>query len=157
MKIVLILDNIRSMYNVGAIFRTADGLGVSKIYLTGITPTPPRKEIHKTALGAESRVPWEYSEKLQAPISKLQKEGFVIAALEITPAAISIQNYPISHIAPMALILGHERDGVASDALELADVHLMIPMTGNIKSFNVSTAAAIALWQLRYDTLNLQT
>ncbi len=194
-QIVLILDNIRSLYNVGAIFRTADGLGVSKIYLVGITPVPPRKEIHKTALGAETRVPFEYSDSLATLIPQVKTQGFTVAALEITPSAISLSEYEPTF--PLALIVGHEREGVGQSGLNQADIHLQIPMVGNnndqlrrtiradkaitsvseqlknnvslvsnehekllhtprtepmrggIKSYNVATATAIALWQLK--------
>ncbi len=145
-NLVLILDNIRSMYNVGAIFRLADGLGVSKLYLVGITPTPPRTEIHKTALGAETRVSWEYIKDVRSQMLELKSSGFTVAALEITPSAIPIHQY--KPIFPLALILGHEREGVGESALELADVHVMIPMTGQAKSLNVATATAIAVHQI---------
>lgn len=146
-ELILILDSIRSLYNVGAIFRLADGLGVSKLYLCGITPTPPRKEIHKTALGAETRIPWEHVKDGRGLMSDLKSEGYTVAALEITPEAIPIHHYRPTF--PLALIVGHEREGVGKMALDCADVHLKIPMSGSVKSLNVATAGAIAVWQLR--------
>lgn len=147
-NIILFLDNIRSLQNVGAIFRSAAGFGVQKIILSGITGTPPRKEISKTALGAELETKWEHADNLQFEILNLKKEGFTVAALEITPTAIPIQNYLISPIPHIALIVGNEVEGINSETLSMADIHLMINMTNKIRSFNVATATAVALYEL---------
>ncbi len=147
-ELVLVLDNIRSMYNVGAIFRLSEGLGVSKIYLCGITPRPPRAQIHKTALGAESEVPWEHYESAAKLIQQLQRD-YTIAVLELTPDAISLDHYHLT--SPLALVVGHETEGVGQEWLKAAQVHLKIPMHGQVHSLNVATATAIAVWHLLQD------
>jgi len=151
--LILLLDNIRSLQNVGAIFRTAAGFGVKKIILCGITGTPPRKEIAKTALGAELKIEWEHVDNLQFEMKKLKNAGYKFAALEITPTAIPIQNYHIPDGTRIALIVGNEVEGVNSDILRSSDVHLMIPMTNKIRSFNVAAATAVALYELTRDRM----
>ncbi len=121
--------------------------------MSGITGTPPRKEISKTALGAELAVKWEYADNLQTIILNLKKEDFTVAALELTPTAIPIQNYRIKPIPNIALIVGNEVEGINSEILNMADTHLMIPMTNKIRSFNVATATAVALYELTRDSL----
>lgn len=149
-NLVLVLDNIRSLYNVGAIFRVAAGLGVSKIYLCGITPIPPRKEIHKTALGGELLVPWKYESNTQDAIYVLKNDGYLIAALELTETAQSLSSYSsTSKNTQIALIVGHETNGIDNVVLTACDIHLKIPMHKGIHSLNVSTATAIAVWQLK--------
>lgn len=145
-EVILLLDNIRSMYNVGAIFRTAEGLGVTKIILCGITPTPPRKEIHKTALGAELRIAWEYAESTEEVATRLKKAGFLIVALEITADAIPLRQFSTKH--NLCLIVGHETNGVEQNLLKLANETIYIPMYGEVKSLNVASATAIACWHL---------
>lgn len=145
--VVLILDNVRSMYNVGAIFRLADGLGVTKLYLCGITATPPRAEIHKTALGTETNVAWEYATEIKDQISEIKKRGYIVVALELTNTAIPLYDYKPTF--PLALVVGHETDGVSHEVLKLADVHVQIPMRGHAHSLNVATACAIALWHIQ--------
>jgi len=146
-NIILILDNIRSLQNIGSIFRTAAGFGITKIYLCGISGQPPRKEIHKTALGAETKVPWNYYSHTADAISDLKKSGFEIAALEITNQAIPISEFKFEK--PLALVVGNEVDGVGEDILKLCDHQLMIPITNKIRSLNVSIATAIAVYELR--------
>lgn len=155
-KLFLILHDIRSAYNVGAIFRTADGAGVAKIYLTGYTPCPPDKDksyktqadkmIEKTALGAEKNIDWEKCEDLEKLLKKLKKEKVSIAALEKTDGAVSIKEFQA--IFPMALILGNEVDGVAQNILKKCDAIVAIPMRGQKESLNVSVAAGIAMYEL---------
>lgn len=146
-SIVIIVDNVRSMYNVGALFRLADGLGVSKLYLCGITAKPPRAEIHKTALGTEQHVMWEYCTTTAEAIAQLKNEGFTIAALELTETAVPLASFHPTF--PLALIIGHERDGVGESELFHSDVHIQIPMQGRGISLNVTTACAIALWHIQ--------
>lgn len=157
-EIIIIAHNIRSTHNVGAIFRTAEGLGVQRIILSGYTPYPQlpndsrlphiaRKltdQIHKTALGAESIVPFEYVP--QPDIDRLKQAGFQVVALEQSSQSIPLPNYK----APdkIALILGEEVDGVSSELLAQCDDILEIPMAGRKESFNVSVAAGMALYQL---------
>lgn len=152
MQLDLILYNIRSVYNVGAIFRTADVAGVSKIYLTGYTPTPldrfgrPRKDVAKVALGAEKCVAWEYETDIQRIILKLRSEGHAIAALE--QAAHSIDYKLFTPGEKTALIIGEERHGITDDVLKLCDTILEIPMRGTKESLNVSVATGVALFRI---------
>ncbi|MFA6039060.1 MAG: RNA methyltransferase [Candidatus Peribacteraceae bacterium] len=146
-RIRLLAYNVRSLWNVGSFFRTCDAFGVEKIYLTGYTGTPPRKEITKTALGAEEFVPWE-SAKDPIPILKgLQAEGWHLLALEITPDAVDLGELK----APqnVCLIVGHELTGVPPEILTLCDQVTKIPMLGKKESLNVAVAAGIALFTIR--------
>ena len=149
MKIV-ILHNIRSHYNVGAIFRTCDGAGVAKVYLSGFTPTPTDRfgravpEIHKTALGAETIIPWEASDDLPALILKLQAEGIVVVAVEQSPIAIKLPDYQIK--TKTGFIFGSETEGITADILDLVDEVLELPMLGEKESLNVSVTAGIVLY-----------
>ncbi len=151
-KIFLILHNVRSLHNVGAIFRTADGAGVSKIYLTGYTPTPvdifgkTRKEIKKTALGAEKTVAWEKYKDIGKLISKLKKEKIKIIALEQSPEAINYKKLKPKY--PIALILGNEVRGISKQILNKCNSVIEIPMRGKKESLNVSVAAGVALFEL---------
>lgn len=146
-KIYLILDNIRSMENVGSIFRTCDAAGVSKLILTGITPRPPRKEIDKTALGAVDTVEWESEENLEFIIYNLKKQGFKIIALEQDSRSIPYTEFQSDDVS-VALIVGSETEGVQEEILDLCDTIIEIPMHGEKNSLNVSVATGIALYQL---------
>jgi len=146
-KIYLILDNIRSMENVGSIFRTCDAAGVSKLILTGITPRPPRKEIDKTALGAVDTVEWESEDNLQFLISDLKKEGFKIVALEQDSRSIPYTEF-LANDQPVALIVGSETEGVQKEILDACDEIIEIPMHGEKNSLNVSVATGIALYKI---------
>jgi tRNA G18 (ribose-2'-O)-methylase SpoU len=155
-ELYLILHNIRSAYNVGAILRSADGAGVEKVYLTGYTAVPcmedkadktsAEKMIEKTALGAERSVVWEKIEKLEELFKKLQKEKVHLVGLEKIDRAIEIKKY--TPIFPMALILGHEVDGVTEEILEKCEDIISIPMHGKKESLNVSVAAGIAMYEI---------
>ena len=147
MDIVLILQDIRSLHNVGSIFRTADAFGVSKIWLCGYTGTPPRKEISKVALGAETWVPWERRKGTALLVSRLKADGYQVIALETGP-----WSEPISQVRVrrnVALILGNEIDGISHGLLHRADAIAAIPMLGMKGSLNVSVAAGVALALLR--------
>lgn len=149
-KIFLILDNIRSMENVGSIFRTADAAGVAKIYLCGITPKPPRKEIDKAALGAVDFVEWEYAENIKSLISNLKKNGVDIVALEQDKRSINYTDFipPKSPNTLIALIVGNEISGISPETLDLCDTIIEIPMHGQKNSLNVAVATGIALFNL---------
>lgn len=161
-KIVLIVHNIRSTYNVGSLLRTSEGLGISKVYLTGYTPHPIKpnedrlphaaakqhKDISKTALGAENIVDWEYAQDINTVILRLTKSGFTICALEQTPDSLPINKYFASEKS--ALIIGSEVTGIPSDVLAKTTIRLEIPMFGKKESFNVASAAAMALYQLSF-------
>ncbi len=161
-NIVLIAHNLRSCHNVGSLLRTADGLGVSKVYLTGYTPYPVsindsrlphiaqklHKQIQKTALGAEQTVNWEYIENIYPILSKLKAENFDIVALEQTEDSVQINKWKPT--AAIALVLGRETDGIEQEVLSRCDMTLEIPMFGKKESFNVVQAAAMALFYARF-------
>lgn len=138
--------NIRSLYNVGALFRTADGAGVSKIYLTGYTGQPPRDQISKTALGAEETVPWEHYVDPLELIDKLKKEGVSIVALESTKDSVLYTDFKPNF--PLCLIVGHEVEGVPDELLEKCDDVIHIPMRGVKESLNVTIAFGVAVYEL---------
>lgn len=146
----LILENIRSAYNVGAIFRTADGAGVSKIFLIGYTPAPidrfgrVQPEIQKTSLGASEEVEWEHADTATEIIKSLQANGVTVVAVEQTGNSVSLQDSQVP--AKVAYILGNEVDGVSEAALQIADKVVEIPMYGTKESLNVSVAAGIILY-----------
>lgn len=144
--IVAILDNIRSLYNVGAIFRTSDGLMVEKIYLCGMTGIPPRKEIKKTSLGACDTVPWEYKKRAADAVKILKEKGYQIIALELTDPPVHYAQAEFEF--PAALVIGHEIDGISDDVMALADLSISIPMLGRANSLNVATAYGIAAYQM---------
>ncbi|MEI8143581.1 MAG: RNA methyltransferase [Candidatus Berkelbacteria bacterium] len=157
-EISLILDNLRSAQNVGSIFRTADGAGVKKIYLCGITPKPPQKDIDKTALGAVDSVDWEYLSNSTDAISMLKEANTTIVALEQDKNSTTLKeiNEKISAkytdksstTKNLALIVGNEVDGINSDILNLSELILEIPMYGQKNSLNVAVATGIALYKL---------
>jgi len=145
-QIVVVLDNIRSLHNVGAIFRTCDGAGVSKIYLCGMTGTPPRREITKTAIGAEEAIPWEYRRYTLRLIKKLKKDGYQIVSLEktIDSKLFNKTNYS----KKTCLVVGHEINGVNRSVLDESDKIVHIPMRGTKESLNVATAFGIAIYEI---------
>ncbi len=152
-KIILdaFLDNIRSTFNVGAIFRTADGAGFRNIHLCGITPTPDHPKIGKTALGAENILPWIYHRNSLQAARKLKKEGAVLWALENSPNSVSFYQAIVDiPEAPLVLVVGNERAGVDPELLALCDQVLWLPMHGIKKSLNVAVAFSIAAYSLRY-------
>ncbi len=144
--VYILLNNIRSLHNVGSIFRTSDGAGVKKLFLCGQTGYPPREEIAKTALGAEEIVPWEYYIDPIDCIKKLKKEGIQIVALEQTSKSIDYKKLKPKY--PICLVVGHEIDGVSKEILELCDEAIEIPMHGEKQSLNVSVAFGIAIYEL---------
>lgn len=146
-NICLLAHNIRSLWNVGSFFRTADAFGIEKMYLTGYTATPPRREISKTAIGAEEWIEWEYAEDPKEVIQKLKIKNYNIVGLEITEDAIPITSYKAPE--KVCLVVGHEVTGIPEDLLSLCDDVIYIPMHGKKESLNVSVAAGIALNQLR--------
>ena len=145
--LVLILDNVRSMHNVGSIFRTADAFLICKIVLCGITPRPPHREIHKAALGATESVNWIYEKNINIAIENLKKENFEIIGIEQTTASKMISEFEISKEKKYALILGNEVEGISDEALPNIDIFLEIPQLGTKHSLNVSVCAGIAIWE----------
>ncbi|MHB1278903.1 MAG: RNA methyltransferase [Bacteroidia bacterium] len=146
-QVVLVLNDIRSMSNVGSLFRTADAFRVEKICLCGITGKPPHKEIRKTALGAEETVTWEGYENILSCISSYKQKGYLILALEQTTSSIDIRTLSIDGKA-FVLVLGNEVDGVSDEVLAVCDHILEIPQYGTKHSFNVAVSGGIALWEL---------
>ncbi|HNW58794.1 MAG TPA: RNA methyltransferase [bacterium] len=143
---VVLLDDIRSLHNVGAIFRTADGAGFGHLYLCGITGTPPRNEIRKTSLGAEESVPWSYHADPLPLARQLKAEGYQLVVLEQTNASTDFTAAPWRF--PLCLIIGHEYTGVREALVELADLAVEIPMDGSKHSLNVSVAFGIAAYEI---------
>ena len=145
--VVLMLHNVRSMWNVGSMFRTADAAGIVKIILSGYTATPPRKEIDKTALGAQETVVWEYHTDPLEALSGMKKEGFRIYGLEITEGSRPYTS--LDHgVFPLCLVVGNEVDGLENEVLVLCDEVLEIPQFGTKHSLNVAVAAGIALFEM---------
>lgn len=145
--LILILNNIRSMHNVGSIFRTSDAACIQQVYLTGYTAQPPRPEIEKTALGATETVPWTYEKNITTVISDLKAKDITIIGLEQTTDSISLYDYVIKDRV-YALILGNEIFGIDDDVIPLLDDAIEIPMHGMKHSLNVSVAAGIAVFEL---------
>ncbi len=152
-RLVAVLDNIRSLYNVGSMFRTADALGIERLYLCGMTGTPAdsltQARISKTSLGAEDTVPWTHAATAAEAVAQLKADGFEVIALEQTPAATPLPGFrPTSDT--LAFVVGHELYGVHATALVAADHHVTIPMLGSKESLNVAVAFGIAAAQLRF-------
>ena len=151
LPVIVVLDNVRSLYNTGAFFRTADGCAVEKLVLCGITPRPdqgPRQRhaIAKTALGAETSVPWEYEADTATAVARAAAAGYQVAAVENSPEAIDLYQWTPSW--PLCLVFGHETDGVAGDVAGGIETHVRIPMLGRKRSLNVASAAAVVLYEL---------
>ena len=145
-EIYFILHNIRSRFNVGSVFRTADGIGVSKIYLGGITPCPPHSRISKVALGAENFVTWEYCKQTWRLINKLKKQGVQIIGVEQTKKSIDF--HKLKPKFPVAIVLGAETTGLPDSIIKRCDTLIEIPMHGQKKSLNVSTSCGIIGFEL---------
>lgn len=145
--LVVVLDNVRSMHNVGAAFRTADAFLVEKIVLCGITPQPPHREIHKAALGATESVDWSYENNINTAINDLKSRGFEILGIEQTSDSKMISDFVIDQSKKYAVILGNEVDGISDEALENIDAFLEIPQLGTKHSLNVSVCGGIVMWE----------
>ncbi len=146
LPVSLLLDNIRSMYNVGSIFRTADGAAVESLYLSGITARPPKKEISKTALGAEESVVWKDSPDALATVDGLRQQGYEIAAIETAVTAVDLFDWQPRW--PVLLLFGNEVDGVNPELLARCDTFVCLPMLGVKHSLNVASAASIVLYEM---------
>ena len=147
MPICIVLDNIRSLHNVGSAFRTADAFRIEKIYLTGITGTPPHREIQKTALGATESVAWNYVEKPVEAIQTLKALGYTIVIIEQTTESKPLQTFHADKDHKYCLVFGNEVDGVSEEVIEHADVALEIPQTGIKHSLNISVCLGIVTWE----------
>lgn len=152
---VVLLDNVRSMYNVGAFFRAADGAGVEKLYLCGITARPPKKAIAKTALGADQTVPWEHHGEAAAVVDGLHARGYEVAAVETTVHAVDLFDW--RPCFPVCLVFGHEVEGIRPEIGSRCDTHIRIPMLGMKHSLNVATAGGILMYELLRKYRDLHT
>ena len=144
---IILLDNVRSMNNIGSIFRTADAFRCTSIGLCGITAKPPHREIHKTALGAESSVEWFYEDDIADAVIRLKAEGYLIAAIEQVEGGLSLNNFLPEKERKYVFIFGHEINGVSEHVLKHCDLFIEIPQQGTKHSVNVSVAVGIVLWQ----------
>jgi len=148
LPVTVVLNSIRSSYNVGSIFRTSDGVMIEKLYLCGYTPHPPKKEVLKTALGSQESVTWEFEENPTEVVKKLKQKGYTICALEQTDSNISYSEIKKTSL-PLCLIVGNEISGVTQDLIDLCDITIDIPQFGIKQSLNVAVAYGIAIFELR--------
>jgi 23S rRNA (guanosine2251-2'-O)-methyltransferase len=152
--LALVLDNVRSMNNVGSAFRTADAFALEKLYLCGITATPPHREIQKTSLGAEQAVAWEHAESTATLCKKLQEEGYTVLAVEQAEGSTILHRFSPSKEAKYALVFGNEVFGVDDEVMQLADGCLEIPQFGTKHSLNISVSIGVVVWQLKAGLLS---
>lgn len=146
LPIIIILDNIRSLHNVGSVFRTSDAFLIEKIYLCGITATPPHKEIQKTALGATESVEWEYIENILDVIQQLKKDKYQIISIEQTEKSTMLHNFITDNSASYALIFGNEVNGVQQEVVSNSDTIIEIPQFGTKHSLNIAVSTGIVIW-----------
>jgi tRNA G18 (ribose-2'-O)-methylase SpoU len=148
LPVSIVLDNIRSLHNVGSAFRTADAFRIEKIFLTGITGTPPHREIHKTALGATESVAWEYLEQPTDAIKKLKAEGYRVVIVEQTNESVPLHTFQPQANEKYCLVFGNEVNGVSEEVIEHGDIALEIPQTGTKHSLNISVCLGIVVWEI---------
>jgi tRNA G18 (ribose-2'-O)-methylase SpoU len=146
--IIIVLDNVRSLNNIGSVFRTSDALLIEAVYLCGITATPPHRELHKTALGAEDSVNWEYFKNTEDAVAKLKEKGFTIYSVEQAENSISLEQFETKAEEKYALIFGNEVKGVQQKIVDASDGCIEIPQFGTKHSFNISVSCGIVLWDL---------
>ncbi len=146
--LIIILDNIRSLNNIGSVFRTADAFLVKKIYLCGITAKPPHKDIQKTALGATESVDWEYAENIMEVVTKLQSEGVFVASIEQAELAINLNDFSVQKELTYAVIFGNEVKGVQQKVVSASDAVIEIPQFGTKHSLNISVSVGVVVWDL---------
>jgi len=146
--LVMVLDNIRSQHNVGSAFRTADAFLAEKIFLCGFTATPPNNEIHKTALGAENTVEWQYFHETTEAIKHLKEHGYQIVSVEQAENAVMLNDFTVSNNMKYAFVFGNEVKGVDQEVVNMSDVCVEIPQSGTKHSFNMSVSVGIVLWDI---------
>lgn len=146
--IIVVLDNIRSLNNIGSVFRTSDAFLVEKIYLCGITATPPHKDIHKTALGSTETVAWEYAENTLDVIQKLKSEHVIVASIEQAENAVMLNDFTPKQHTTYAVVFGNEVKGVSQDVVSASDVVLEIPQFGTKHSLNISVSCGVVVWDV---------
>lgn len=147
LPVCIVLDNIRSLHNVGSAFRTSDAFKIEKIFLTGITGTPPHREIEKTALGATSSVEWHYAERTSDVLKLLKAANYIIIAIEQTSESTSLEHFTPEQGKKYCLLFGNEVHGVSEEAMELSDVAIEIPQAGTKHSLNISVCLGIVSWE----------
>lgn len=147
-NVIVVLDNVRSMHNVGSVFRTSDAFLIQEIILCGVTPRPPHRDIHKTALGATESVTWSYEIETVDAITKLKKEGYKIIAIEQVHNSISLSDVSKVEKSKAVFVFGNEVQGVSDAVLELCDRCIEIPQHGSKHSFNISVSVGIVLWEV---------
>jgi tRNA G18 (ribose-2'-O)-methylase SpoU len=145
---IIVLDNVRSLNNVGSVFRTADAFIVEAVYLCGITATPPHREIHKTALGATESVRWKYYKSAVEAVRELKGEGYTVVSVEQADEAVALDRFAVVPGSKYALVFGHEINGVSNEVVDLSDACIEIPQYGTKHSFNIAVSAGIVLWEL---------
>ena len=145
---VVVLDNVRSLNNIGSVFRTADAFLIESVFLCGITGTPPHREINKTALGATESVSWKYFSETADAVRSLREEGYVVVSVEQEEGYVSLADYMPCNDSKYALVFGHEINGVAQEVVGLSDSCIEIPQFGTKHSFNISVSVGIVLWDL---------
>ena len=155
--IVVVLENIRSMHNVGSVFRTADAFLVNKIILTGYTPTPPHRDIEKTALGATDTVSWSFEKDSLTAVRQLKAEGYRLIAVEQVEGSTLLNEFPDDNNEPLAVIFGNEVSGVSDEVLSECSGSIEIPQAGMEHSLNIAVAAGIVLWELVRSRINAST
>ena len=146
--VIVVLDNIRSLNNVGSVFRTSDAFLIEKIYLCGITATPPNKEIHKTALGATESVDWEYREDTLELIEELQNQKVVVASIEQAESSTMLDSFTPNKEQRLAVVFGNEVKGVQQEVVSASDICLEIPQVGTKHSLNISVSCGVVLWDI---------
>ncbi|GAA3522746.1 RNA methyltransferase [Aquimarina addita] len=146
--LIIILDNIRSLNNIGSVFRTADAFLIKKVYLCGITATPPHKDIHKTALGSTETVDWEYREDTLVLVEELKAKHIQIASIEQTENAVQLDKFHPENNQTLAIIFGNEVKGVQQDVVSASNIAIEIPQYGSKHSLNISVSAGVVLWDL---------
>jgi tRNA G18 (ribose-2'-O)-methylase SpoU len=146
MPVVVVIDNVRSLNNIGSIFRTSDALGVEQIIICGFSGTPPNREIHRTALGAEESVRWQYFESTIDAVNALKMEGYTICSIEQTAASKNIRHFFPERGKKYAIVFGNEVKGVEQSVIDLSDLSIEIPQFGTKHSFNVAVTAGIVIW-----------
>lgn len=148
LPVTVVLDNVRSEMNVGSVFRTADAFLIERIVLCGITPRPPKSEIHKTALGAEESVDWQYYPTTTDAVERLKADGYTICSIEQVHDSVSLDRFTVNNEQKIAVILGNEVKGVSQEVINASDLCIEIPQHGTKHSLNISCCAAIVMWHI---------
>lgn len=148
LPVTIVLDNVRSEMNVGSVFRTADAFLIERICLCGITPQPPKPEIHKTALGAEESVVWEYFPSALAAVEQLKAAGYLVCSIEQVHDSVCLADFVVDDERPVAIVMGNEVKGVSQEVVDASDCCVEIPQEGTKHSLNISCCAAIVMWHV---------